>query len=90
MRHPRSREPASAQRVTASGDREELLPPLDTQQGTEIPAGAKTLWNGGVVSTYKVPWRSYSEALFADSLAKHRRDLQKSSAGGADNSYFGS
>ena len=77
MHHPRGREPASAQRVTASGDREELLPPLDTLQGTEIPAGAKTPWDGGVASTYKVPGSTYSETLFADSLAKHRRDLHK-------------
>ena len=54
MRRPRSREPASAA-GTASGDREELLLRLDTQQGTEIPAGAKTLWDGGAASTYKVP-----------------------------------
>ena len=54
MRRPRSRKLASEQ-ATASGDREELLPPLDTLQGTEIPAGAKTPWDGGVASTYKVP-----------------------------------
>ena len=53
MRRPRSRELASA--WATSGDREELHPPLDTQQGTEIPAGAKTLWDRGVASTNKVP-----------------------------------
>jgi len=41
---------------------------LDKQQGTEIPAGAKTLWDGGVASIYKVPWSTYSETLFAYSL----------------------
>ena len=86
MRRLRRREPASA-RATASGDREELLPPLDTQQGTEIPAGAKTLWDGGVASTYKVPWSTYSETLFVYSLASIVATYI-SSAGGADSSYF--
>ena len=60
----------------------------DVLQGIGIPAGAKTLWDGGVASTYKVPWSTYSETLFVYSLAKHRRDLFVSSAGGADSSYF--
>jgi len=54
MRRPRRREPASA-RVTASGEEKSYFLRLDKPQGTEIPAGAKTLWNGGVASTYKVP-----------------------------------
>ena len=43
------------QRATASGDREELLPPLDTQQGTENPCRSKDIRDGGVASTYKFP-----------------------------------
>jgi len=42
---------------------------LDKPQGTEIPAGAKKLWDRGVASTYKVPRSTYSETLFAYSLA---------------------
>jgi hypothetical protein len=67
MHHPA--QPRTCIKVTASGDREELLPRLDKQQGTEIPAGVKTLWDRGAASTYKVPWSTYSETLFAYSLA---------------------
>jgi hypothetical protein len=88
MRHSRSREPAPAT-GTASGDREELLPPLDTPQGTEILAGEKILWNVGVASTYKVPWSTYSETLLVYSLASIVA-IYINSAGGADNSYFAS
>jgi hypothetical protein len=49
----------------------------DVLQGIGIPAGAKALWDGGVASTYKVPWSTYSETLFVYSLAKHRCDLDK-------------
>jgi hypothetical protein len=68
MRHPRSREPASATGLPVAIEKSYFLR-FDKQQGTEIPAGAKTLWNGGAASTYKVPGSTYSETLFAFSLA---------------------
>jgi hypothetical protein len=48
----RNREPAAAEEEF-SGDRDELLPPMNGQSG--ISAGVETLRDGGVAPTYKVP-----------------------------------
>jgi len=86
MRHPRSREPASA--GTASGDREELLPPPWQAAGNGNPCRSKDTLGRRRSLDLQGPWGALTPKLFSFIPWHSIVAIYISSAGGADNSYF--